>query len=459
MRFGLAILSVMAVFVAAHAQAKAAPGSLKDCVPAGYTEVRTYGSVAGADNSKNYWISSAKSGVPNTAISQLSKCSDQRVSIRTNYPNCKLGSSCYVRIAIKTTRACCSVADLQKYGCGTGQTPPTLAYEDTFQGGPDIVRSKCDPSLPGDISASAENKSADPLKRNTIRLAVRAFKPDVSPAAPPIGPPVTRGIIVAFTDPEAKTREVLAGGGMDPAKAAAIASDRAKTALVQEIIRAGRSGDAEGAERLAREYPELNLTPTDVKKLADVDPAKIPAAAAPPAREGIAPHTFGPGAVPAGSAYAGYSMSSSNRGASPFANVSAFGSIFSLFSGLFSRQGAAPPSVQPPSSRPVSGFLPSPQGMPPPMPASVASLVVQPREVARGNPLVVSWSSIGMSVAEPCHVYARAGGTNALIARGNEGSRTILTSATTTPGAWDFSLQCRSASGTPLERSASAIVK
>ena len=142
MRFRLAILSVTAVFaVAAHAQAKAAPGSLKDCVPAGYTEVRTYGSVAGADNSKNYWISSAKSGVPNTAISQLSKCSDQRVSIRTNYPNCKLGSSCYVRIAIKTTRACCSVADLQKYGCGTGQTPPTLAYEDTFQGGPDIVRS------------------------------------------------------------------------------------------------------------------------------------------------------------------------------------------------------------------------------------------------------------------------------------------------------------------------------
>ncbi|MBI2610458.1 hypothetical protein HYW60_00765 [Candidatus Kaiserbacteria bacterium] len=91
--------------------------------------------------------------------------------------------------------------------------------------------------------------------------------------------------------------------------------------------------------------------------------------------------------------------------------------------------------------------------------APAALIVVQPKEVLRGNPLVVSWSSVGVRAQDPCRVYVESGGANALFARSNEGSRTLVVSATSTPGTWKFTLQCSATGGTLLESSASVLVK
>ena len=103
-----------------------------------------------------------------------------------------------------------------------------------------------------------------------------------------------------------------------------------------------------------------------------------------------------------------------------------------------------PGSSSPPSATPIE---PS------------ARIMVQPKEVRRGDPLVVSWSTLGMSEQNPCIVSVRILQTNAVLARLNEGSRKIRTSATSTPGTWNFALQCVSASGATIERSDSALVR
>lgn len=101
----------------------------------------------------------------------------------------------------------------------------------------------------------------------------------------------------------------------------------------------------------------------------------------------------------------------------------------------------------------VSGSLPPAPTQP------EASIIVQPKEIVRGNPLVVSWSTVGMSAANVCQIYLQAGGTTSLFVRGNEGSRTFTTSATSTPGTWEFRLQCSSPAGAAFERIASVVVK
>ena len=116
--------------------------------------------------------------------------------------------------------------------------------------------------------------------------------------------------------------------------------------------------------------------------------------------------------------------------------------------------------------RPVSGqILPGqtlpPGGAPPVLQPvePVATIIVQPPEVVRGNPMVVSWSTVGMSVTEPCRVYVRSGGTNVELARANEGTRTLLTSATSTPGVWIFALQCISQKGSVEGKEATISVR
>ncbi|MBI4079852.1 hypothetical protein HY414_01305 [Candidatus Kaiserbacteria bacterium] len=110
--------------------------------------------------------------------------------------------------------------------------------------------------------------------------------------------------------------------------------------------------------------------------------------------------------------------------------------------------------IRPPGTQTgVSGSLP---------PAPVqpeASILVQPKELARGNPLTIVWSSVGVSTVDPCRVSLESGGSTSLIARANNGSRTITTTATSTPGTWRFLLQCSISGGRFLERSASTLVK
>ncbi|OGG57316.1 hypothetical protein A2853_02235 [Candidatus Kaiserbacteria bacterium RIFCSPHIGHO2_01_FULL_55_17] len=89
----------------------------------------------------------------------------------------------------------------------------------------------------------------------------------------------------------------------------------------------------------------------------------------------------------------------------------------------------------------------------------VAALIVQPKEVSRGTPIVVSWSSVGMRASPPCQVFAELSGVSALIGQGSEGTRQLPTGATTTPGVWNFTLQCVALwSGSLVEQKTSAIV-
>jgi hypothetical protein len=103
------------------------------------------------------------------------------------------------------------------------------------------------------------------------------------------------------------------------------------------------------------------------------------------------------------------------------------------------------------------GTTPSATSASPVEPA--AAIIVQPGSIVRGASLVVSWSSTGMSTANPCKVYVRSGGTNVELARDNEGSRTIPTKATSAVGKWNFELSCVSAGGTTFEKSASAEIR
>lgn len=87
-------------------------------------------------------------------------------------------------------------------------------------------------------------------------------------------------------------------------------------------------------------------------------------------------------------------------------------------------------------------------------------IIAQPKEVRRGDPMVVSWTSVGMSTASPCVVFMEKATGSAQIARENEGTRRITTDATTALGTWNFRLQCTSpTSTTKTEQTASIILK
>jgi hypothetical protein len=91
---------------------------------------------------------------------------------------------------------------------------------------------------------------------------------------------------------------------------------------------------------------------------------------------------------------------------------------------------------------------------------SASLIIAQPKEVRRGDPMVVSWTSVGMSAASPCVVFMEKATGSAQIARGNEGTRRITTDATTALGTWNFRLQCTSpTSTTKTEQTASIILK
>jgi hypothetical protein len=86
----------------------------------------------------------------------------------------------------------------------------------------------------------------------------------------------------------------------------------------------------------------------------------------------------------------------------------------------------------------------------------VATLIVQPHSVVRGNTIVVSWSSIGMKSDAPCRVLI---GDVFLLAQGNEGTRRIPTDQSTPTSTMKFSLECTKASGESLEQRAFVMVQ
>ena len=87
----------------------------------------------------------------------------------------------------------------------------------------------------------------------------------------------------------------------------------------------------------------------------------------------------------------------------------------------------------------------------------VATLIAQPKSVFKGNPVTVSWSSVGMRTDQPCIVLVQSGATPARLAQGNEGSKTI---AATPAGTLTFTLQCSAVlRGQPVTKTVSVIVQ
>ena len=87
--------------------------------------------------------------------------------------------------------------------------------------------------------------------------------------------------------------------------------------------------------------------------------------------------------------------------------------------------------------------------------ASRALIIAQPPVVARGNPIIVSWTSVGMKTDAPCVV--RAGSLE--LAKKNEGTKIVSTNLTNALGPMTFTLSCTSQSGQNVERSTSATIR
>ena len=86
---------------------------------------------------------------------------------------------------------------------------------------------------------------------------------------------------------------------------------------------------------------------------------------------------------------------------------------------------------------------------------SPATLVAQPKEVKRGNPISVSWTSVGLSTDSPCVLRA----DSTVVAEGNQGTKIVQTTGATRLGSMIFTLACTTASGTTFQRTAAVMVR
>lgn len=85
----------------------------------------------------------------------------------------------------------------------------------------------------------------------------------------------------------------------------------------------------------------------------------------------------------------------------------------------------------------------------------IATIIVQPHTILRGNSITASWSSVGMSSASPCQVFVNK---VFLLGRGNEGSKRVATDPTTS-ATLTFTLRCTTQSGQIMERNTSATIR
>ncbi|MSU73729.1 hypothetical protein EXS56_01160 [Candidatus Kaiserbacteria bacterium] len=86
---------------------------------------------------------------------------------------------------------------------------------------------------------------------------------------------------------------------------------------------------------------------------------------------------------------------------------------------------------------------------------SPATVVAQPKEVTRGNPITVSWTSIGMSTDSPCVLRANS----TFIAEGNQGAKVVPTTQATRVGSLIFTLSCTTAAGVTFQRTTAVMVR
>lgn len=112
------------------------------------------------------------------------------------------------------------------------------------------------------------------------------------------------------------------------------------------------------------------------------------------------------------------------------------------------------------SSEPSQSFpgqtaqFPTQTGGPVVQPAAI--LIAQPKTVARGSSIQVSWSTVGMRPDVPCRVLINE---VFLLAEGNEGTKFATTTASTTVGPWTFTLECMALTGAAVRQTASVDIR
>jgi|GEM_PF-5913305 hypothetical protein len=88
--------------------------------------------------------------------------------------------------------------------------------------------------------------------------------------------------------------------------------------------------------------------------------------------------------------------------------------------------------------------------------ASVGNLIAQPSVVPHGSTFLVSWATLGMDSSKPCTVMEN---TSYLLARSNNGSKSINTNSGISLGVMTFALECTTQSGQSLEKTAQVTIK
>jgi hypothetical protein len=329
----------------------------------------------------------------------------------------------------------------------------------------------------GYISVNKCHKNTDII--NAIFGTIDTQKPDALIALSQQQPQPSPGAAIASKSLDAGTQAVLNvyNGKFDStnvdqvakAKAALIAQGMSATDAAAAIEKIGQ-GDAAGGQAILKR----DLSPNTIKQITDLGSGATPRAADIATGDGVntggnlwQQTGFGGGRYyNFGGAGGEYSSPFSGGGeflggGSPFANVTP------APSGYFN--SSPPPQSQQPLTQPsqntsrsslaqqILGKLynaPSQQGSAAAA-LPIATLIAQPQTVMRGNPIVLSWSSVGMKVDALCTLAL--GST--VLAQGNEGSKNISTSLGTPTGPTTFTLACTTQAGANMQRSVSVTVQ
>ncbi|MCR4325746.1 MAG: transglycosylase SLT domain-containing protein [Patescibacteria group bacterium] len=85
-----------------------------------------------------------------------------------------------------------------------------------------------------------------------------------------------------------------------------------------------------------------------------------------------------------------------------------------------------------------------------------ANIIAQPPRVSAGNPVQVSWSSVGMSESIPCRVLVN---DTFLLAEGNQGSRSATSTRSDAGATWKFTLRCTAQGGEEIIKTSSVEIR
>ena len=131
---------------------------------------------------------------------------------------------------------------------------------------------------------------------------------------------------------------------------------------------------------------------------------------------------------------------------------------------LFSAQGAganfvnqtlplsppAQPNAVSPYGQPVSQTLLGQDNTASSAGNPAALLIAQRTAVSRGEPIVVSWTSVRTSTTKPCQISQEVGGVRTVVGEGNEGTKILATKKEDTAGTWKLTLECTSLLGAQI---------